>query len=535
MTRRQCYRELVNYLEAKQRGTHASFIYQIPSEGAVLRFISMDPPHGLGGEKNLRRLGAGALKERAGYIDCHYDDEFAGDTWCIDEWELDGAFYNPQRRREIFWSIYLGSVIDERTTRILDWTLAYHLNTETVLDLLERTVREFGPPLFLRSDRGGHFRGKVAGRKAVQGRGKLVEELTGAMGRFGVTPVGPETDHNPRSNRIERMHGIYGGRAQGDFGPSWRGSQKKEITPGVTERQMSGIDERVNRHIKDHCKLGTSGPLILSTADAERIVGKWVDDINLADTDAKGCAGMSRLAAFQEFQPSADERERRRSIATPELIDLAFAERDERAVRAGGVVEWRGGLRYSHPDLVDYVGEALPMLRYRRDTSKITVEVEGRLITAERRIAVGRNDGERLAEEMERLNRTRKLMARTAEGAPEFGKWVRTGVAIRDLGSSGTRELGTGDSRFKIQDSRFWDGVRSLELPSSRVPRQRFCGGGLRPNGPSPEHGACSGAQFLEWPRCKSCHCQPAAGRELSAVSGQRSVRARWRRVVSGW
>jgi hypothetical protein len=417
LTRRQSYHALKFYLEEKQRGTGGSWVYAIPTEQAVSRFINTPPPDGLGGDLNPRRNGLEAIKAAAGHLDCTYDDEAANDTWCIDEWELDGAFYNIEKRREIFWSIYLVSVIDERTTRILDWTLAYHLNVETVLDLLERCVREFGPPLYLRSDQAGHFRGKVLGGgraplgpTVVQSRGKLLDAALGAMGQLGVQPVSPE-GHNPRSNRIERMHGLYAERAQEDFGPSWRGSAKKEIHPGVTERQMSGIDERVARHIKEHCKAGTSGPLILSTADGERIVGKWVEEINLADTDAKGCHGMSRLAAYKEFCA-------RRERPTAEMVDMAFAERGEHVILPGGIVEWRDKLRYSSPELIGRPGECVEMLRYRDDTSRIIVELDGQLVIAERRPLVGRNTPGLLSEEIEKLARIRKQVSGARCQAP---------------------------------------------------------------------------------------------------------------------
>jgi len=430
LTRTQICHEIHNYVQIKQRGTASSYIYEDPTDKAIIRFINLAPPYGLGGDANPRRNGPEALREAAGYIDCTYDDEFAGDTWCIDEWECDGAFYNAAKHREIFWSIYLVSLVDERSTRILDSIVAYRLNIATVLDLLERAVRAYGPPLYLRSDRGGHFRGKVIGRRVVQPHGKLIKHALGALGQLGVTAVLPR-DKNPRADRIERMHRIYSDRAQRDFGPSWRGRNTEE-------RPMTDIDERVARHVQEHCKKGTSGPLILSTADLERIVAAWMEEINLADTDAHGCQGMSRLAAFNQFQPPAEELARRRALATPELIDIAFAEHDERVIRAGGVIEWRDGLRYSAPLLCDYQGEKLPMLRYRRDTSRIIVEIDRATIVAERRIPVGRNDPERCAEENRKLNHQRKLMARSRD----FGELSEVPLAA-EAEAAKPREIGS--------------------------------------------------------------------------------------------
>jgi hypothetical protein len=425
LTRRQTYNEIVKYLEAKQKGTGPGWIYTVPTEQAVYTFINRKPPHGLNGDDNPRRNGAEAIKIAAGYIDCTYDDEPANATWCIDEWELDGAFYNVEKHSDIWWSLYMVSVIDERTTRILDWTLAYRLNVETVLDLLERCVRTYGPPLYLRSDEGSHFRSRVLSHKApssrhdpvvVQSHGKLLDAALGAMGQLGTQPVSPE-GHNPRSNRIERMHGIYAERAQQDFGPSWRGSPKKEVSPGVSERTMSGIDERVARHLKEHCKLGTSGPLLLSTDDAERIVANWVEEINLADTEAKGCKGMSRLAAYNAFVGTNIVR------PTPHMIDLAFAEHAEETIKPGGIVQWRDGLRYWSSALIGHPGEIVPMLRYRRDTSKILVDLDGELVTAERRAIVGRNTPELLEQESERQASTVKGIREGRLAAPAISNF----------------------------------------------------------------------------------------------------------------
>ncbi|HZT69535.1 MAG TPA: Mu transposase C-terminal domain-containing protein [Terriglobia bacterium] len=414
LSRRQTYKALCQYLEEKQRGCGARWAYEIPSESTVLRFINAPEPYGLGGDDNPLRGGPEAIKEACGYIDQFYDHEQAGDAWIIDEKEIDGVFYNPARHREIFWSIYVVSVIDERTTKILGWKLAYRLNADTVLDLLEETLRSYFLPKFLVSDRGGHFRGKVLRRTTVRSRGALIDRAIGAMDFFGVEARQPR-DKNPRASRIERIHRIYSDLAQRDFGPSWRGRN-------VEERKMTGIDERAERHLREHCKEGTSGPLLLSTADAERLIARWVEEINLAETDAKGCAGMSRQAAFEAFKPSAEEIARRR--VTQAQIDEAFAERDERVIRTGGIIEAADGLRYSSPELIGRAGEKVTFARLRRDRTRIYVEIDGRVVVATHRVPAPKGDAAAAAREAEKLAKIQRLYTRlggvpTLENAPE--------------------------------------------------------------------------------------------------------------------
>ena len=280
LNKAQTSRDVIDWVKWKQDrcrdGYSYSFLLEAPPKRwmAVERFIDF-----IGGEDNTRRRRNLGLIERAGYIDRLFEDEFSGDTWCIDEWELDGVFYNPRRRDEIFWGDsnrkpYLISVIDERSTYVLGATLTLNLSAETVLALLEALVRAYGPPIRLVSDKGGHFRKGVGGRIKVHSRGELVERCMGAMANFGVEHEQPRTK-NPRGNRQERtLHGEYAKLARRDFGPSWKGAN-------VEQRKLTEIDERVSRHLREHCKQGTCGPQILSYDDADCITTAWRDEINM--------------------------------------------------------------------------------------------------------------------------------------------------------------------------------------------------------------------------------------------------------------
>jgi hypothetical protein len=186
-SRMQVSRDLDGYVGTKQRGTGGSFIYpEIPSRSAVACYINRE----LGGDSNPLRNGAEAVKETAGYILRSYDDERAGDAWCIDEWELDcycfddrdhRIVYNYGRRNPI---LHLLSAIDERTTFIMGWILTASVDRDT-LELAERLVRQYWLPQRLVCDRAGRFRALAHGRVVARESGELAEKLMGPLGELG--------------------------------------------------------------------------------------------------------------------------------------------------------------------------------------------------------------------------------------------------------------------------------------------------------------------------------------------------------------
>ncbi len=365
--------------------------------------------------------GRAAVKVSAGYLDRHYDDEFAGDAWCLDEWQLDGVFYDEQDRSRLFNYGEKGpiahvlSAIDERTTYIMDWILTWNISLEgATLELAERTVRRYWLPIRLVTDRAGRCRAlSRQGRVIVRTRGEFVDSLMGPLGELGVKPRGSE-EENPRGNRIERaLHREYARRAV-DFGVSWKGANTKE-------REGTDIDARVKRHLREHCKLGTCGPQLLSIQSVEHIVARWVNELNTCETRAKGCHGLTRLAAFNQFRPTEFEIARRKPGEA--LLDLAFAERDQRTIQPGGVIELKDGKRYSDFDLVGWVGEKVEVLRYRRDPSTLQVFAPGQEgpVIAHLRRAVGTNEPDVLSEEIAKLQHARKVLAREETPLPAQG------------------------------------------------------------------------------------------------------------------
>jgi hypothetical protein len=423
---RQSHRSVKRYLQTKQNspGCQVSYFYDIPSYGMVKRYWRevLIPKYG------PQREGKEAVKTAAGYIDRLYDDEFAGDTWCLDEWEIDGTFYDEQDHRRIFNYgagrpiVHILTILDERTTYIIDHLVTWQISLEdAVFALAERTIRQHFLPKRFVSDRAGRFRALVRGHIVVGSNGELIKKLAGPLGELGVIPRGSE-EKNSRANRLERLQRLYADRAR-DFGLSWK--------PPLEKHQHREIDDAVDRHLTAHCRYGTIGPQLISIQEAERRITQWVEEINLADTEAKGCNGLTRLAAFRQFQPPIEEIAQRKPNQA--ALDLAFAERDERVIREGGIIELEDGARYSCPQLIEWrlrlgSGVKIPVMRYRRDPLHLVVSPPGaEPFIAERRAIVGTKDEALLSDEIEKLAHVRKVFGgETAEHEREMQKTLRS-------------------------------------------------------------------------------------------------------------
>jgi hypothetical protein len=180
---------------------------------------------------------------------------------------------------------------------------------------------------------------------------------------------------------------------------------------------MTDIDARVKKHLVEHCRLGTCGPQLLSIQEVQSLVEKWVEEINLAPTEAKGCAGMTRLAAFRQFQPPEEERARRR--VSDRVLTVVFAEHfPDRMIRQG-VVELPDGKRYYSPELLPFNGEVREAVRPRHDHSFIWLWADQKgpePIVAERQVPVGTADPQSLARACEHLAAVRKIAAEMGPG-----------------------------------------------------------------------------------------------------------------------
>ncbi|MGA2982959.1 MAG: hypothetical protein ABSG32_04050 [Terriglobia bacterium] len=249
---RQSHKSVERYLQTKQNSflCQVSHSCAIPSHSMVKRYWRevLIPMYG------PQRDGKEAVKTAAGYIDRLYDDELAGDIWCLDEWEIDGAFYDEQDHRRIFNYgtgrpiVHILTILDERTTCIIDHLVTWQISLEdAVFALAERTIRQHFLPKRVVSDRAGRFRALVRGHMVVGSDDELIKKLAGPLGELGVIPRGSE-EKNPRANRLERLHRLYADRAR-DFGKSWK--------PPLEKHEHREIDDAIDRHLSAHCRYGT--------------------------------------------------------------------------------------------------------------------------------------------------------------------------------------------------------------------------------------------------------------------------------------
>ncbi len=403
-----------DWMLKRQAVVCAGHDYSIPSREAFRQFTRRYINESLGGKNNSRRIGKIGIRDRAGAIVRRYDDEFSGDSWCIDEWEVDCYCYDDHDHSIVYNYgkdqpiLHLLTIIDERTSCILAWALTVDLDHEA-MDLAESTLRRYWPPLRLVSDHAGRFRQYFGGRVVTRRAEEMAKLLDTPMGALGVLPVTSREPGSARRNRIERApHREYARYAQRDFGLSWR--------PPKDQRENTGIDDRVKWHQGPHLKHGEQTSLI-SLSYVSNCCTVWIDDFNNMDTKAKGCNGMTRAAAFKYFQPPAEEIAKRK---VPEsVIDGLFAETFKRRVREGCQVHAPGGYIYTHLDLAYHLSEDLQCRRFRRDRSKLFVEIGDRVIEALAQPTVGVNDPVNLSKECERLAHNQKELKRENPPAPE--------------------------------------------------------------------------------------------------------------------
>jgi transposase InsO family protein len=401
----QCHQLMIRETEAKQKVWGTDHTYLFPSREAVRRHLREQ-----GYLLNALAAGASVTRAAAGYIDRRFDDEAAGDTWCTDEWNVDGLLYLDWNQGVVLrpWIITL---IDERTTFILDWFIApcerkSGLTSEMFISLFESCLRKYWRPRWLLSDWGGHFQGRMGRGYAQIDREKLLGPGADILANLGVERKEPR-EKNPRGNRIERnAHGAYAAFAQRDLGGSWTGSDTRE-------RERTRVDANVAFHQR-YCRGyedAKSTPLVSFNRFAREIFPRWIEEYNHRLSQANGLNGLSPASAFQKYQPGAEEVSARRP-SEEELI-VYFSEEIERSILEGGIVELPDGKRYSHPLLTDCKGEVRRVKRARHDHSYVVVlpDVKGEeIIIAPKRIRVGTHDPDALAESSECTARQRKVV-----------------------------------------------------------------------------------------------------------------------------
>jgi putative transposase len=117
------------------------------------------------------------------------DAEHSNDVWCMDfkGWSTtkDGVKFDPF------------TLTDKRTRFLLRCLKLHENNTEHVWAVLEIAFREYGLPLYLRSDNGPPFAANTAGR---------VSRLAVLLIKVGVLPQWIEPGNPQQNGQHERMH-----------------------------------------------------------------------------------------------------------------------------------------------------------------------------------------------------------------------------------------------------------------------------------------------------------------------------------------
>jgi hypothetical protein len=414
----QCFESLTRYLSTKQNspGCRVAHFYRLPSYSTVRLYLrSLDAVH------QAERQGPEAMKAVAGYIGRHYLDLKAGDAWCIDEWQCDGLFY-LEEKRTVVERPYIITVLDQRSRRVMNWTLTLSLNSGVVLDLLEETIRRYWKPLRLISDKGGHFRVMLRGHWKKAGIGsheELMKPARGALELLGVEFVTSRKEKNPRANRIERLHGIYAQLARRDFGLSWCGAN-------IQERKQTGIDDCVSRHKDLYCTgkaLAPGGRFseLFSLSELAGIIEKWPMEINCKPSDANSLDGLAPEACWNENIPPATEIEGRRP--DEQILSLAFAETfPESVIYDGGLIKIGAAFakdRYRSTELILRKGERCEVRRLRHDHSFVyAILQDGKQVRVPRLVPIGVNDPEGLREASESYYSRRKNLQAMFHSAP---------------------------------------------------------------------------------------------------------------------
>lgn len=391
LTLRQCYRSLVNYLEVKQNspGCRVDYFYSIPSRTTVERFI-----HSLSPIDDAARQGTDALKAAVGHIDRTYRAVHSLDRVDVDEWIVDALAFDPQHAPRV-GRYYLLTFLDERSIYPLVWSLIEQPNEHEEINLLCRLIREFGLPGLINSDR-GRFRGRTfGGRFLNRDRSEMYKERDGILDRLEIRRNTPR-EHNPRGNRLERVHLELANWAR--TVPGWCGRDTKQ-------RHMTDADARVTAH-KAWVRSGQGEPPLLSRDQLLGRLNQFMTEFRQRPSDGNDMDGFAPEAVFRQSAPAGGFRR----ISDEELA-WKTAEHFNVLIREGGIVQLRDG-PYFDPQLLLVQGEHREAVRLRHDHEQISVLPSAKgeeVIIAKRRRRLGANDPDQLAHAIELQNRLRKL------------------------------------------------------------------------------------------------------------------------------
>jgi hypothetical protein len=388
----QCYRSLINYLEHKQNspGCRVDHLYPRPCPSTVKRFLrSLDPID------RAAREGADALKAACGQIDRTFRGLRSLERVDVDEWITDVLAFDPRKVYRV-GRYYLLTFLDERSLYPLVWSLVEQPNEQDEIDLLCCLIREFGVPGLINCDR-GRLRGRTFGGRFInRERAEMYQQRDGILERLEIRRNMPR-EHNPRASRLERFHLDLANWARTARG--WCGSDTKE-------RRITDADQRVAQH-KAWTRTGQGESPLLSRDELLECINQFMAEFRQRPSDGNDMDGFAPEAVFRQNTPA----EGFRRITDAELT-WHTAEHFEVLIRKGGIIQLRGGTRYSDPQLVLLQGERRQVARARHDHGQISVLPHAKgeeAIIAKRRIRVGTNDPDELSRQMELQTRLRKL------------------------------------------------------------------------------------------------------------------------------
>ena len=398
----KCHRLLLKEIETRQP-LHPEHRYDRPSEFQSVTYLRSLPPI----NKIARQGGAPAIKVAAGYMDRSFENEAAGDCWCIDEWQVDAHLYLDWKVAEVVRPFII-TTIDERSEAILGWRLVVRPNAHAVLDLTEEILRKCWRPLRWYSDRGGHFRAKIGKHYAEVP--KLLDKAAGALGRIGIQHQAPRAK-NPRGNRIERkVHGFYAAKALECLAGSACGCAPERA-------EALGVYERVKHH-KTLCISGdVRETQLLSYKQLRAMIPDWIAEYNATPSEANDLKGLTPEAAFKRFSPAPEVIQDR--LVDPVELAVKFAEPfDGRKIREGGIVDLgeKDGerFRYYSPLLTRHAGITATVTRFRHWRSFVAVKfndgVRDMTVIADRRVRVGIGDADAVARAQEERARVEKYL-----------------------------------------------------------------------------------------------------------------------------
>jgi hypothetical protein len=392
LTKRQCYRSLVNYLETKQNspGCRVDHFYAIPSRTTVERFIdSLDPLD------NAARQGADAIKAACGHIERTYRDVPSLGRVDVDEWIVDAMTFDPRHASRV-GRYYALTFLDERSRYPLVWSLVEQPNEQEEIDLLCRLIQEFGVPGLINSDR-GRFRGRTfGGRFLNRDREEMYQERDGILDRLDIKRNLPR-EHNPRGSRLERFHLELANWAR--TLPGWCGNDTKQ-------KRMTDADARIAAH-KQWVRTGQGEAPLLSRDQLLERLNKFMAEFRLLPSDGNDMDGFAPEAVLRQNTPAGGFHR-----VSDEELAWKTAEHFDVKIAKGGIVQLRDGKRYSDPQLLLIQGESREVARHRNDHEQISVLPSAKgeaVIIAKRRTRVGVDDPDQLASEIELQRRLRKL------------------------------------------------------------------------------------------------------------------------------